>query len=112
MRNTSKLNSLKESVAIAHRTWIRANPGKTIGQLKEQIGLAMEQCLEFDPEETVQDYDYDIPEPLASELSQWDDPEATFGDREDDLEELANDLEALIEELGPHYKIGRLPVRR
>lgn len=112
MRKNPALNDLMKSVARAHRTWIRANPGKTLGQLKEQIDLAMEQCLEFDSEETVQDYDYDLPEPLASELSQWDDPEATFGDREDDLGDLSNELDALIEKLGPDFKIKKLPVRR
>lgn len=52
----------------------------------------------------------DVPEPLASELAQWgDDPETTFGNREGDLEDLANELEALINDLGPSFKVKKLP---
>lgn len=58
----------------------------------------------------MEDWD-DIPEPLESELAEWDNSESfcTFDYRLPNQEDLLSEVEELIEEVGPCFRLSRHP---
>lgn len=104
-------NSLQVHFRQQHSKWLSDNPDGTLGQLRDWLDEADQQCWDFiesgDPpiEQTG-----DIPSPLFDYLDAWEEHDGQpFSYREPNLEEDLSDVEYLIEELGEDTKLASLP---
>ncbi len=107
-----ELESCVGYVLYNHKEWIDDNPKGSLGELRERIDEALDQCNEIvnaEDDPHILAYD-DIPEPLIYELELWDndDPDCTFSYRLPNLEEMLQDLDELIETFGTELVVGRL----
>ena len=107
-----ELESYVGYVLHNHKEWIDDNPEGSLGELRERIDEALDQCnqiVDAEDDPHILAYD-DIPEPLVYELELWenDDPDCTFSYRLSNLEEMLQDLDELIETFGTELVVGRL----
>lgn len=105
-----RLRFAANEVLACHSEWMDSIPEGTVGELRERIEKAIEQCHKIadrkgDPH--IDSYKR-IPEPLLSELHQWDNsgPECTFSYRLANLEDLQMNLEELEEVLEPEFLLS------
>lgn len=110
----ASLQELKADVIVENREWINAHPYGTLGQLRERMELAVQQCWQQASHEDgpVRGYG-DLPEPLASELRLWplrgeDGRPKTFSDRAVELEGFLSRVVRLIGHTGPDFIVSRL----
>lgn len=111
--STQQIKLRSEYIARQHRKFIASNPKATLKDLRDRLRLAVEQCewlVEVSDDARIEDWD-DIPEPLASELAEWDNSESycTFDYRLPNQEDVLSEVEELIEEVGPRFRLNRLP---
>lgn len=104
---------ISQYVAQHNRTFVASNPKGTLKDLRDRLRLAVEQCewlAELSDDARIKEWT-DIPEPLASELAEWDNSEddCTFEYRWENLVENTSLVEELIDEVGPRFRLSRLP---
>lgn len=106
-----ELASTVKDVFRNHRRWINKHPKATLGDLKERLAMALDQCQRIvgDGDPHIANGVY-VPEPLASELNEWknDDEECTFSYRGEELEQLLDDVHELAEELGDDFQVSKI----
>ena len=108
-QNRDLLRAVHRFVAEYSPTpWLRENPKATLGQLKERVEEAVDQCIQFG-DERIPDHQNDIPAPLSEELAEWELPEdeedQTFDYRVENLQEISEHLDELIEWLGDDFEV-------
>lgn len=107
------LRWMKDFLIFNCGAWSVKNPDATVRDLVEHLELVLKQCRRIvahsGEDARISDHAY-IPEPLASELAEWDqaDDECTFSDRESDFEDLLASVESLAENVGDAVKVYEL----
>ncbi len=99
----------KKRVARDYSEWINNNPDGTLGDLLARLQRAWDQCnnLVYTTNDArIEDCWDDIPEPLFSQLAEWDNSEekCTFSYREAKIEFQYWDVGELVKELGEDFK--------
>ena len=105
----SDIDYTKKRVARDYITWIKDNPNGTLGQLLARLQEALDQCREMASltnDSRIEDCWDEIPEPLYSQLAEWDnsEEECTFSYREANIDVHYWDVEELVKELGEDLK--------
>ena len=82
----SDIDYTKKRVARDYIIWIKDNPNGTLGKLLARLQETLDQCREMASltnDAWIEDCWDDIPEPLYSQLAEWDntDEECTFSYR-------------------------------
>ena len=107
------IENTKKRVARDYSVWIKDNPNGTLGNLLARVLEALDQCRDMalaTNDARIEDCWDNIPEPLISQLSDWDisDENCTFAYREANIEMHVGDVEELVDELGEDFMAADL----
>lgn len=112
MKKTDAENRQQSYFRNDFKAWLTQRPKGTLGQLRDWLKEAHDQCLEIvdsgdPPIETTED----IPEELDEYLGIWGEHDGEcFSYREVQIEEDIMNVEGFIEKLGPKTKLVSFPL--
>ena len=107
------IENTKKRVVRDYSVWIKDNPNGTLGDLLARLLEALDQCRDMASatnDARIEDCWENIPEPLFSQLSDWDnsDENCTFSYREPNIKSHVGDVEELVDELGEDFMAADL----
>ncbi len=107
------IENTKKRVTRDYSVWIKDNPNGTLGDLLARLLEALDQCRDMASatnDARIEDCWENIPEPLISQLADWDNSneDCTFSYREANIEAHVGDVEELVDELGEDFMAADL----
>ena len=104
---------VKKHVGEGFTRWRSANPKATLGDLLRFLEEVEQEMYSFNDDDVIEEVRDEL-DNAYEYLLEWDvsTDHETVGYRLANVEEDKNDVEELIEELSPSYRVSRLPKRK